>query len=144
MSSESSGAVRVRVDENRFMDLVDAIEADFERVDMESGLKRNRIGDIALAVGINSGLPDEELTFEEEYLFNLSGLDPDGFMEPIIRDAIADKEIAYRDAVEQLLRQGLRTLHEDHDDLGGDDSPFMYGAYLPDEVIDEQNGDEST
>lgn len=144
MSSEGSSAAVVRVDKSRFMNLVDAIDADFGRVDMEHDLDMARIGDIALAVGIRSGLPDEELGFEEEYPFNLSGLDPDGFMESIIRDEIRDKDIDYRNAVEQLLRQGLHTLHEDHDGLGGDDSPFMYGTYLPDEVINEQNGDEST
>ncbi|MFY4812571.1 hypothetical protein ACOJIV_07625 [Haloarcula sp. AONF1] len=144
MSTESSGAVRVRVDKSRFMNLLDAIEADFDRVDLDHDINMSQIGDIALAVGIRSGLPDEELGFEEEYPFNLSGLDPDGFMESIIRDEIRDKDIEYRNAVEQLLRQGLRTLHEDHDNLGGDDSPFMYGAYLPDEVINNQNGDDSS
>lgn len=144
MSTEGSSAAVVRVDKSRFMDLVDAIEADFDRVDMEHDLEMARIGDIALAVGIRDGLPDETLGFEEEYPFNLSGLDPDGFMESIIRDEIRDKDIDYRNAVEQLLRQGLRTLHEDHDDLGGDDSPFMYGAYLPDKVINDQNGDDSS
>lgn len=143
MSSDGSGAARVRVDKSQFMDLVDAIESDFDRVDMDHDINMSRIGDIALAVGIRSGLPDDELGFEEEYPFNLSGLDPDGFMESIIRDEIQDEDIEYRNAVEQLLRQGLCTLHEDHEDLGGDDSPFMYGSYLPDKVINEQNEDKS-
>jgi hypothetical protein len=144
MSTEGSSAAVVRVDKSRFMDLVDGIDADFDRVDMEHDLEMARIGDIALAVGIRDGLPDETLSFEEEYPFNLSGLDPDGFMESIIRDEIRDQDIEYRNAVEQLLRQGLRTLHEDHDDLGGDDSPFMYDAYLPDEIINDQNGNDSS
>ena len=144
MSTEGSSAAVVRVDKSRFMNLVDAIDADFDRVDMKHDLEMARIGDIALAVGIRVGLPDETLGFEEEYPFNLSGLDPDGFMESIIRDEIRDQDIEYRNAVEQLLRQGLRTLHENHDDLGGDDSPFMYGTYLPDEVINDQNGNDSS
>ena len=143
MSTEGSSAAVVRVDKSRFMDLVDAISADFNRVDMEHDLEMARIGDIALAVGIRDGLPDETLGFEEEYPFNLSGLDPDGFMESIIRDEIRDEDIEYRNAVEQLLRQGLRTLHEDHDDLGGDDSPFRYASYLPDEAIEEQRTGDS-
>ena len=143
MSSEGSSAAVVRVDEDRFRDLVDTIDADFDRAGMEHDMKMNRIGDIALAVGIKSGLPDEELTIDEDYPFNLPGLDPDGFMEPLIQDEIADQDISYRDAVEQLLRQGLRTLHEDHDDLGGDDTPFKYASYLPDEVIEEQEPSDS-
>lgn len=144
MSTEGGNAAVVRVDKSRLKDLEDAINADFERVDMEHDLDIIRIGDIALAVGIRDGLPDEELGFDEEYPFNLSGLDPDGFMESIIRDEIQDEDIKYRDAVEQLLRQGLRTLHDDHDDLGGNDSPLMYGSYLPDEIINGQNGENSS
>lgn len=144
MSTEGSSAAVIRVDKSRFMDLVDAIEADFARVDLKHNLEMARIGDIALAVGIRDGLPSKTLSFEEEYPFNLSGLDPDGFMESIIRDEIRDEDIEYRNAVEQLLRQGLRTLHKDHSNLAGDDSPFIYDVYLPDEVINDQNGDDSS
>lgn len=124
--SDISGSPVLRASEEPYDRLYEFVNKELSEDD-DTELKKKRVGDIALAVGISEGRREGSVLGDEEVTFNLGSLDPDGVMKIIIEERHPEQGAdGLRKLIGEYLRGGVQQIGEEIES----DGVFDYHSYL--------------
>lgn len=124
--SDITGSRVLRASEQPYDRLYEFVNKELSEDD-DTSLDKQRVGDIALAVGIAEDRREESVAGDEEVGFNLGALDPEGVMKVIIEERHPDQgPEGLRQLIGQYLRGGVQEIGEEINLEG----VFNYHNYL--------------